>query len=220
MRVTNRSVLHPPLLPCKVSVLPTLVQKGSAPEAWSIVKVGCNPRSTRLLTPWHPIRIPSARVVARHVEAPARHCEARPRAKGVPPPLGRHGLLAGLPGSRNGVLAPGGSQKSGEIGRRQETPCAKAWRPIRAQPAHPSPQSPRRRHPLPRRPRIAWTSARSEALPSPSMARLCEPRAGRRSAKRARLYDPAATGWRHQHAPCDGMAEVDGVTEVTDLTAG
>ncbi len=72
-------------------------------------------------------------------------------------------------------------------------------------PAHPSPQSPRRRHPLPRRPRLARTGARSEALPSPSMASeaalgLAQPRAGRRSAKRARLYDLSATGWRHPGA--------------------
>jgi hypothetical protein len=74
------------------------------------------------------------------------------------------------------------STLSGKLGRRQETPCAKAWRPIRVQPANPSQQSPRRRHPPPRRPRYAWTGARSEALPSPSMASTArnEPRAATR----------------------------------------
>src|SRR5438132_1198931 len=57
--------------------------EGSAPEALSVVNV--DPRSTRLLNPWHPIRIPSACVVARHVETHVRPCKARPSAKAWDP---------------------------------------------------------------------------------------------------------------------------------------
>ncbi len=71
-------------------------------------------------------------------------------------------------------------------------------------PAHPSPQSPRRRHPLPRRPRTAWNRTRSEGDGSDEHGEDAEVRGARSHAqarpspKRACGYLGHATGRRDQ----------------------